>query len=118
MLSLILHLLIDASVVVLASNMMTTVHVRSFKTAFGVAILIALFSFFLGWFFTLILDIASLGLFYFLGLGIITRTIAYSIIIQIVSNLKSGFRTDGFWASFGLAILLALVGAVLDGVIL
>lgn len=118
MLSLLLHLLIDASVVVLASNMMSNVHVKSFKTAFVVAILIGLFSFFLGWFFTFILDVASLGLFYFLGLGFITRLIAYSFIIQIVSSLKNGFRTDGFWASLGLAVLLALVGAVLDGVVL
>ncbi len=118
MLSLLLHLLIDAFVVMLASNMMSNVHVRSFKTALGVAILIALFSFFLGWFFTLILDVASLGLFYFLGLGFVTRLIAYSFIIQIVSSLKNGFRTDGFWSSLSLAVLLALVGSVLDGVIL
>ena len=118
MLALLTHLLIDASVVMLASSTMDGIKVRSFSTAFAVAILIGVLSFVFGWLYTFVLDVATLGLFYFLGLGFVTRTIAYAFVIQMVSSLKSGFKTSGFFAALWLAMLLALVGSVLDGVIL
>jgi len=110
----ILHLLINAAVLLGASKVMPKVHVKSFGTAVFVAILIGILSFLIGWLFTLILNVASLGIFYFLGIGIITRIIANAIVIEIVDQISSGFKTEGFMPSLWLAIILAIVGALVD----
>ncbi len=118
MFSWLIHLFIDSLVLLGASRFMPKVHVKSFSTAVFVAILIGILSFLIGWIFTLILNVATLGMFYFLGLGFITRIISYAIVIELVDQLTTGFKTDGFMASLWLAILLAIVGAIVDWVIL
>ncbi|MFC6860286.1 phage holin family protein [Zunongwangia atlantica] len=53
-------------------------------------------------------------MFYFLGLGFVTRIVAYAIIIEITDKLSSGFKTEGFLPSLWLAVILALFGSILD----
>lgn len=118
MLQWLIHILIDSVVLLVAARMMPKVELKGFKTAIIVALMIGILSFFLSWLFTLILNIATLGLFYFLGLGFITRTIAYAIIIELADKLSTDFKTRGFLPSLWLAILLALVGAIVDAIIL
>lgn len=114
MIKLLVHLLVDALVLIIAAKAMSTVQVRSFGTAIWVAILIGIFSLLIGWLLTLILNIATLGIFYFTGLGFIIRIIVNAIIIEIVDKLSKGFNTKGFMPSLILAILIALVGSIVD----
>ena len=112
------HLLVDALVLLIAAKAMSTVHIRSFGTAIWVAILIGIFSFLIGWLLTLILNVATLGIFYFTGLGFIIRIIVNAIIIEIVDKVSKGFDTKGFTPSLILAVLIALVSWVVDYFIL
>ena len=114
MIKLLVHLLVDALVLIIAAKAMSSVQVRSFGTAIWVAILIGIFSLLIGWLLTLILNIATLGIFYFTGLGFIIRIIVNAIIIEIVDKLSKGFNTKGFMPSLILAILIALVGSIVD----
>lgn len=110
----ILEIFVTAGVLVVASRLMPSVQVRNFKTALIVAFLIGLLSFLVGWLFTFILNVATLGVFYFFGLGFITRTIAFAVVIEIVDQLNKGFNTRGFLPSLWLAIILAVVGVLMD----
>ena len=109
-----IHIFIDSVVLLVAAKMFPKVELNGFKTAIIVALMIGVLSFFLSWILTVILNIATLGIFYFLGLGFITRTIAYAVIIEIADKLSSDFKTRGFMPSLWLAILLAAVGAIVD----
>lgn len=114
MIRMLVHLVVDAIVLLVASRAMSTVHVRSFSTAIWVAILIGIFSFLIGWLLSLILNIATLGLFFFTGLGFVIRIIVNAIIIEIVDKLHKGFETKGFTPSLILAVLIALVSWIVD----
>lgn len=113
-----IHIVIDAGVLLLAAKYMPKVELKGFKTALFVALMIGVLSFFLSWILTLILNIATLGIFYFLGIGFITRIIAYAIIIELADKFSSDFKTRGFAPSLWLAIILAIVGAIIDAIIL
>lgn len=113
-----IHIVIDAAVLLVAAKYMPKVELEGFKTALIVALMIGVLSFFLSWILTFILNVATLGIFYFLGIGFITRTIAYAIIIELADKFSSDFKTRGFMPSLWLAILLAVVGAIVDAIIL
>lgn len=117
MLQWIVHLFVDAAVLYYAAKLMKNVYVRSFSTAILVALIIGVISFLIGWLITFVLNLATLGLFYFLGLGIITRTIANAIVIEIADKLSSGFNTKGFLPSLWLAIIIAIVGSIVDAIL-
>lgn len=112
-----IHILVDAVVLMAAANMMQKVKLKGFKTALFVALLIGILSFFLSWFLTIILNIATLGIFYFLGLGFVTRVVAYAIIIEMADQLSSDFKTVGFLPSLWLAIILAIAGGITDALL-
>lgn len=114
MIKLLVHLLVDALVLIIAAKAMSTVTIRSFGTAIWVAILIGIFSFLIGWLLTLLLNLATLGIFYFTGLGFIIRIIVNAIIIEIVDKVSKGFHTKGFMPSLILAVLIALIGSIVD----
>lgn len=113
-----IHIIIDAGVLLLAAKFMPKVELKGFKTALVVAFVIGLLSFFLSWILTLILNIATLGIFYFLGIGFVTRIIAYAIIIELADKFSTDFKTRGFAPSLWLAIILATVAAIVDAIIL
>jgi putative membrane protein len=114
MLRLLIHLIVDASVLYIAAQAMSTVTIRNFRTAIMVALAVGITSFLIGWLFTFILNLLTLGIFFFLGLGFITRTIANAIIIELVDQFSSGFNTKGFLPSLYLAIIIAIVGSIVD----
>lgn len=80
-----------------------------------VALAIAVLNFLIGWLLTFLLNIATLGIFYFTGLNFIIAIIVNAIIIEIVDQMSSSFNTDGFAPSFWLALILALVNAIVFG---
>ncbi|MFD1096480.1 phage holin family protein [Salegentibacter chungangensis] len=112
-----IHLVVDALVLLALANIMPSVRLKGFKTALLIALLIGILSFLLSWLLTVILNIATLGIFYFLGLGFIIRIIAYAIIIEIADKLSKDFKTVGFLPSVWLAVALALVGAIVDSLL-
>lgn len=109
-----IHIVIDALVLLGAAKVMSTVQMRNFKTAIIVALVIGLLSFLIGWLLTLILNVATLGIFYFTGLGFIIRIVVNAIIIEIADQMSDGFNTKGFMPSLILAIIIALVGSIVD----
>lgn len=117
MLQWVVHIIIDALVLLAAANMMPKVELKGFKTAVIVALIIGLLSFLLSWVLTLLLNVATFGLFYFLGLGFIIRVVAYAIIIEIADQLSSDFKTKGFLPSLWLAVFIAIVGAIVDAIL-
>lgn len=112
-----IHIVIDALVLLAAAKMMPKVELKGLKTAIIVALIIGVLSFLLSWILTTILNVATLGIFYFLGLGFITRVVAYAIIIEIADKMSKDFKTIGFLPSLWLAIILALVGVLIDAII-
>ncbi|MFD0975860.1 phage holin family protein [Salinimicrobium gaetbulicola] len=113
-----LHILIDSAVLLAAASVFPKVELKGYKTAIFIAFLIGVLSFLLSWILTVILNVATLGIFYFLGLGFITRIIAYALIIELADKLSKDFKTRGFMPSLWLAIILATVGAIVDAILL
>lgn len=109
-----IHLVVDAAVLYFVAKMMTSVYIKSFTTALWVALIIGILSLLIGWLITFVLNVATLGIFYFLGLGIITRTIANAVVIEIADQISDGFNTKGFLPSLWLAIIIAVVGSLVD----
>ncbi len=117
MLQWLLHIVIDSLVLLGAAKILPKVELKGFKTALLVAFIIGILSFLLSWLLTAILNIATLGIFYFLGLGFIIRIIVYAIIIEIADKISSDFKTIGFLPSLWLALILAIVGGIIDAIL-
>ncbi len=117
MLQWLLHLIIDSLVLLAAARMMPKVELKGFKSAIFVALIIGILSFLLSWILTAIFHIGTLGIFYFLGLGFIIRIIVFAIIIELADKLSKDFKTIGFSTSLWLAVILAIVGAIVDAIL-
>lgn len=114
MLKILVHLLVDAGVLLIAAKTMSTVQVKSFGTALWVAVLVGIIGFLIGWLISGILHVLTLGIFALLGISFIIRIIVNAIVIEIVDKLSSGFNTKGFTPSIILAVLIALAGVIVD----
>jgi uncharacterized membrane protein YvlD (DUF360 family) len=91
----------------LASRLFEGVTLRGdFATALWVAALFAVFSFFLQWFFFVLLALSSLGLGFFFPF--VTRILAAAIVLKVTSAMSSRFDIRGIVPSIGTALLLAL----------
>ncbi|HSP82618.1 MAG TPA: phage holin family protein [Gillisia sp.] len=117
MLQWLLHIIIDAAVLLIAAKYMPKVELKGWKTAIIVALIIGILSFLLSWLLEGLLHLATLGLLYFLGLGFIIRIVVYAIIIEIADKVSKDFRTIGFLPSLWLAIILAIVGGIVDAIL-
>jgi len=117
MLNWIIHLFFDALVLLLAARLMSTVEIKNYGTAVVVALIVGILSFLVGWLLEFVLNVATLGIFYFTGLGFIIRIIVNAIIIEIADKLHTGFYTKGFLPSLWLAIIIAIAGSLLDAIL-
>lgn len=117
MLQWLIHIILDAVVLLVAAKYMSKVELKGFKTAIIVALIIGVLSFLLSWILTAVLNIATLGIFYFIGLGFIIRIIVNAIIIEIADKISKDFHTVGFMPSLWLAVILAVVSAILDAIL-
>lgn len=85
-------------------------HVRSAVAAVGVAALIGVLNFLLGWLLFTVFTIATLGLAWLLAF--ITRWIIDAIILSLADRLTDGLTIDGFrWALAG-AFVMSLIGTL------
>lgn len=114
----IIHILLDALVLLVAAKLMSTVEIRNFSTALLTALAVGVLGFLIGWLLAGVLHLATLGLFYFTGLSFIIRIVVNGIVIEIVDQFSSGFHTKGFMPSLILAVIIAVVGAAFDAIFL
>ena len=110
----ILSILINAAVLILVAKMLPKVHITGWGAAFLAAFLIGIFNPTIGWLLSVILNVATLGIFFFLGLGFIIRLIVAAVIIQFVDRLMTGLRVEGFRTALLVAIIMALVGSLVQ----
>ncbi|WP_207491781.1 phage holin family protein [Aridibaculum aurantiacum] len=102
----IIELLLNALVLLILSNVMKTVHVRSYSTALGVIVVVALLNATVGALLRLPLNLVTLFL-----LSFIVRVIVTAVMIKLADVFFKGFKVDGFKPALIIAIVLALVGA-------
>ncbi|MDR0786738.1 MAG: phage holin family protein [Gemmatimonadota bacterium] len=90
-------------------------HVRSFKDAIVVALLVGLLNFLLGWLLFAVFTVATLGIAWILSF--ITRWIINAIILRLVDSMTDRLTIDGFkWALIG-ALVISIVSMLGDGLI-
>ncbi len=112
----ILKIIFTPIVLILAGRFMGSIEIKDRKAAIYTALAIMITGFLIGWLLTFFLNLITLGLFWLIGLGIITRTIAYAIIIELVDKFRDDFVTKGFKASLILSIFLALAWGLAEAI--
>lgn len=114
MLEILVQLIITPVVLFMASKTMKGVYIKDAKAAFFTSLAIFIIGFLVGWLLTLVLNIATMGLFWIVGLGVVTRILANAVIIEVIDQYREDFDTDGFLPSLWLAILLAITWGIVD----
>lgn len=113
MLALLVSWLFAALALLLASRVFDSVKLKGdLGDALWVAFVFSVLSFFLHWFFFVLLGIATLGLgfvFYF-----VTRLLAAALVLKVTSALSSRFDISGFAPAVGTAIFMAIAAEVAD----
>ncbi|HKK37936.1 MAG TPA: hypothetical protein VJ949_00795, partial [Cryomorphaceae bacterium] len=89
-------------------------YIKDNRAAIYTALWILVVGFLIGWLLTFILNILTLGLFWLVGLGIVIRTIAYAVVIEIVDRFMEDFETKGFLPSLMLSVALAIAWGLAD----
>jgi putative membrane protein len=110
----ILSILINAAILIIVAKMLPKVHISGWGAAILAALLIGIFNPTIGWILRAVLNVATLGLFLLIGLGFIIRLIVTALIIKLVDWLMGGLRVEGFGTALLLAIIMALVGSLLQ----
>ncbi len=110
-------ILVNAVMVLLAAYITPGIKVNSFGTALWIAFLIAILNPTIGWILTGMLHVATLGVFWLLGMGFILRFIAFIFVLRIIEALTSGFNTQGFRNLMAFAIVLAVLGTIVHQVL-
>lgn len=105
----IIQLLVNAGVLFLLANMMSTVKVKSYVTALGVAFVIGLLNATIGFLIRLPLNIITLGL-----LSFLVRLFVSAIVIRITDKIFSGFETANFTTAIIIAVILSFASLLVD----
>ncbi|MEL7006543.1 MAG: phage holin family protein, partial [Bacteroidota bacterium] len=111
---LVLQFLVTPAVIMLSANMFSGIEVKDWKAAFWTSCWIIVIGFLIGWILTFVLNLVTLGLFWAIGLGFITRTIAYAVIIELIDKARDDFKTNGFLPSLGLSALIAVAWSIIE----
>ncbi|HQE11320.1 MAG TPA: phage holin family protein [Flavipsychrobacter sp.] len=107
---LLIKLLVNALAVFGAAYLLPGVHVKDFKTALVVAIILGLLNFFVKpvlMFLTFPITIITLGLF---------LLVINAIIIKLCANLVEGFKVDGWWWAIIFSIIVSFFTAILESI--
>lgn len=108
----ILELLFNALVLLLLSRYMESVHVKSYGTAVGVALVVAILNATAGALLRFPLNLVT-----FFLLGFIVRLVVTAVMIKVADAFFSGFRVDGFRTALIIAVVLALAGVLFSYII-
>ena len=105
----ILELLVNAGVLFLLAAALPSVHIKSYGTAIGVALVVGILNATIGWLMRLPLNLITLGL-----LSFVVRLVVTAVIIKIADKLFRGFEVKTWTAAFILAACIALAGTILN----
>lgn len=108
----ILELLFNALVLLLLSRYMESVHVKSYGTAIGVALVVAILNATIGALLRFPLNLVTLFL-----LSFVVRLIVTAVMIKVADAFFSGFRVDGFRTALIIAVVLAIAGVLFSYII-
>ena len=107
--NLILHVLLDASVIFGLAYFMPQVDVKNFGTALLIAVLLGLLNFFVGWIIRFPLNLVT----FFLLTGII-RIVVTALLLKLIDNVLDSFTIVGFWPALVIALAVAVAGTLID----
>lgn len=108
----ILELLFNAFVLLLLSRYMSSVHVKSYGTAVGVALVVAILNATIGALIRFPLNLITLFL-----LSFLVRLFVTAIMIKIADALFSGFSVTSFKTALVIAVVLAIAGVLFSYII-
>jgi putative membrane protein len=108
----ILDLLFNALVLLLLSKYMSSVHVRNYGTAVGVALVVALLNATVGALIRFPLNLVTLFL-----LSFLVRLLVTAVMIKLADVFFTGFRVDSFRSALVMAVVLAIAGALFSYII-
>ncbi len=108
----ILELLVNAGVLFLIAAILPSVHIKSYGTAIGVALVIGILNATIGFLLRLPLNLVTLGL-----LSFVVRLIVTAVMIKLADKLFKGFEVKGWGAAFVLAICIAIAGTILTSIL-
>lgn len=109
----IINLLVTALVVFLCAKFMSGISVKSYGSACGVALVLAILNAITGW----LLGLLGLPVW---GCGLIAFAISMCInagLIMLADNMLDSFKVKNFKWALALAVVCALVSSVIGGVI-
>jgi putative membrane protein len=90
-------------------------HVKSFGDAIVVALFVGLLNFLLGWLFFTAFTIVTLGLAWLLAF--LTRWIINAIILKLADSMTDRLKIDSFGWALGGALMISVIGSVMDWII-
>lgn len=102
-----IKVLLNALALFAAAYLMKSVEIQDFIKALVVAVILAVMNATLGYVLKTIsypITLLTLGLFSF---------VIDAAVILLTSNLVKGFKVDGFWPAFWLAVLIAIFNSIL-----
>ena len=102
----IIKIFVNSLAVFAIGYLLTGVHVKSYWTALGAAVLLALINAFVKpivVFLTLPITILSLGLF---------LLVINALMLLLIDALMDGLKIDNFWWALGFSILLSLLNVI------
>lgn len=102
----IIHLLIDAAILLGMTYILPTVTIKNYTTAILVALVIGLLNATVGFLFRLPINIVTLGL-----LTFIVRLFVTAVMIKIADLLFKDFEVKGFTPAILIAVVMAIVGS-------
>ena len=109
MITLIIELLVEAAVIMLLAIIIKDIKIKSYGTAIGVAIVVALLNVTIGFLLRFPLNLVTLFF-----LGFVVRLIVTTIMIKIADKLFSGFEVRGWLPAFIIAVCMALAGSLIS----
>jgi putative membrane protein len=90
-------------------------HVKSVGSAFLVAAILGILNALIGWFFFVIIGVATLGIGFLLTF--VTRWIVTAILLKVTDAITDRLTIDGFgWALLG-ALMISVLGTVGDALV-
>jgi putative membrane protein len=103
----IFEILLEALVLLALAKVMTSVHVKNYGVAVGVALVVAVLNATIGALLRFPLNLVTLFL-----LSFLIRLIVTALMIRLADLFFTGFKVDSFKAALIMAVVLAITGAV------
>jgi putative membrane protein len=101
----------------LASILIDGFEIRNFKAAAFAALAFGIIHFLIGWLFTAIIAVGTLGVPFFLGLGFVVRWVVTAVVLRVTDAFSESLTIRGWAPAFWAAAVLSLVTVLRDWLI-